>query len=73
MSADKRVAELEQLAREEGLMLPMPAEMIVRYERQGKVVDLMTGAVYDAITVQPTPAAKAVAYLLADVRNEFLV
>ncbi len=43
----------------------MPVEVIVYFERHGKVVDLVTGKVYDDVVATPTPAAKAVAYLLA--------
>lgn len=60
-------AELEALAREEGITLPMPIEMIVYFERMGKIVDLETGRVYDMVTVTPTPNAKAVAHLLSEV------
>jgi hypothetical protein len=58
------------LAREEGIKLPIPPEMIVYFEKQGRIVDLMTGRVYNAVTVQPTPVATAVAYLLAQAEGE---
>lgn len=70
MSADPRVQELLELAQEEGLTLPMPVDMIVYFERMGKVVDLITGQVYDMVTVQPTSSAKAVAYLLSETVGE---
>lgn len=70
---DSHYAELEQLAREEGITLPMPTDMIVWFERQGKVVDLLTGAVYDAIAVAPTRSAKSVAYLLAEVEGVVVI
>ena len=41
----KRIAELEELAEQEGLRLPKPAGCIALYERAGKVVDLRTGAI----------------------------
>ncbi len=68
---DPRVQELEQLAQEEGIRLPMPVEMICYFERQGKVVDLETGQVYDAVTVQPSAIAQAVCHLLQGVEGEF--
>lgn len=40
-----RIIELEMLAAEEGIRLPMPAAMIVALEETGAVVDLVTGAV----------------------------
>jgi hypothetical protein len=64
MSSDPRVKELEAFARESGLTLPYPADVIVYFEEQHRIVDLESGAVYDAITVTPEPSAKAVAYLL---------
>lgn len=70
---DNHYAELEALAREEGIKLPMPIEMIIYFERQGKIVDLETGKVYDAITVEPTASGKAVAYLLAGVVGEVAI
>jgi hypothetical protein len=66
MNADPRVQELLALVHEEGIRLPMPPDMIVYFENQDKVVCLVTGKVYDAVTVQPTPSAQAVAHLLQD-------
>lgn len=40
-----RIRELIDLAAEEGIDLPMPAEEIVRLEAAGYVVDLETGAI----------------------------
>ena len=40
-----RIAELEDLARTEGLTLPMPAGVIALHECAGHVIDLHTGAV----------------------------
>lgn len=40
---DKRIVELLALAKEEGLTLPYPAELIVAMEDRGCVVDLRTG------------------------------
>lgn len=44
----KRIAELEQLAREEGITLPMGAATIARHESHGRYVDLTTGSIGDA-------------------------
>lgn len=41
----KRIEELEQLAAEEGLTLPWPAEVIAGIEARGGYVDLMSGLV----------------------------
>lgn len=40
-----RIAELEELAEQEGLPLPMPAGVIALHECAGHVVDLVTGDV----------------------------
>ena len=42
---DPRVHELEQLARDEGITLPWPAEVIVQMEEKGHYVDLNTGLI----------------------------
>lgn len=42
---DPRVHELEQLARDEGITLPWPAEVIVQMEDKGHYVDLTTGLI----------------------------
>lgn len=42
---EKRVADLLELAAEEGLTLPLPAEVIARLEATGATVDLVTGAI----------------------------
>lgn len=65
VNADPRIGELLDLARDEGIRLPMPPDMIVYFERMGKVVCLQTGKVYDEVTVTPTRQAQAVSYLLA--------
>jgi len=70
--ADPRVAELEALAAD-GLLLPMPASMIVWFEDRGKLVDLVTGMVYDTVAVTPTTQAKAVLHLLVEVVGEFAI
>ena len=62
---DQRIAELEELAREEGIELPLPAHMIVAYERSGYIVDLCSGMIYKSVTVAPSAHAKAVSYLLS--------
>ncbi len=67
---DPRIAELEQLAREEGLRLPYPAHYIAWLEDRGRIVDLTTGKVYCGIVATPTHSAKAVAYLLGHVEGE---
>lgn len=67
---DPRITELETLAREEGITLPMPPAKIVELENRGYVVDLTTGVVLGAITAEPTPSGSAVCYLLADVVGE---
>lgn len=70
---DIRVIELEALAREEGITLPMPAETIVYHESQGRIVDLETGQVYSNVTVQPAKHARAVAYLLGDAKEDAVI
>lgn len=70
---DRRAIELEALAREEGIILPMPAETIVYHESQGRIVDLVTGQVYINVMVQPAKHAKAVAYLLQEVEEELVL
>ena len=40
-----RIAALEDLARTEGLVLPMPASVIAQHELLGAVVDLRSGVV----------------------------
>jgi hypothetical protein len=60
MTTDRRIAELNDLAAQEGLVLPLPAELIVVYELAGHVVDLVTGDVIwngAAQRVTPSPAA----------------
>ena len=64
--SDPRIAELQDLAREEQITLPMPVDLIVYFERHGRIVDLMTGVVYADITVATMPSAKAVCHLLAE-------
>lgn len=66
MSTDKRIVELEEVARESGLTLPYPADYILFLEDNGRVVDLVTGTVYSNVTVTPAPSAQAVAYLLGN-------
>lgn len=39
----QRIAELEDLAVQEGITLPMPASVIALYEQAGHVVDLHSG------------------------------
>lgn len=61
--SDPRVCELEALALEEGFPLPMPATLIARLERQGYVVDLLTGEVCRNISVAVEPSAQALCHL----------
>lgn len=46
--ADRRIEELEQLARDEGITLPYPSEVIVGLEEKGRYVDLQTGLIGDS-------------------------
>lgn len=45
MTHQQRIAELNELAAEEGIKLPLPVELIVVYELAGHVVNLVTGDV----------------------------
>lgn len=47
VTADERIAELLELAEEEGITLPMTPEEIVAEEDKGNVVDLVTGEVIE--------------------------
>ncbi len=67
---DPRIAELEQLAREEGLRLPYPAHYIAWLEDRGRIVDLETGCVYTDVTVKLEASGRAVAHLLQDAMGE---
>lgn len=42
-SRQKRIDELNELAAEEGITLPWPADVIVGMEERGQYVDLTTG------------------------------
>jgi hypothetical protein len=64
---DPRIAELEQLAHEEGLVLPMAPSLIVGMEDRGYVVDLITGAVFRPVVGVLIANARAVAYPLSDI------
>ena len=64
--SDPRVLELETWARENGLTLPLPADMIVFFEDQQRIVDLETGAVYNSIIVTPDPCAQAICHLMSN-------
>lgn len=55
----KRVRELETLAQEERIALPMPAKWIATLEALGYVVDLATGDWTDAEGVAYMPTDKA--------------
>ena len=43
--ADPRIAELTELAVNEGITLPLPVSLILWFEDRGCVVDLLTGSV----------------------------
>ncbi len=70
---DPRIAELLELAAIEGFRLPMPASMILFFEDRGRVVDLRTGKVSNAIVGTPTPSGYAVSHLLRDVVGEVVI
>ena len=55
----RRVAELNALAAEEGLRLPMPAQYIATLEALGYMVDLLTGEWVDADGVRYMPTQEA--------------
>ena len=55
----RRVAELNALAAEEGLRLPLPAHYIATLEALGYVVDLLTGEWTDADGVRYMPTQQA--------------
>jgi len=61
--SDTRVAELQALAIEEGLRLPMAADLISFFERHGYVVDLTTGEVHHNVAVALSPNAMALCHL----------
>lgn len=62
-TTDTRVVELEELAREEGIKLPMAADMIAFFESQGYVVDLQTGEAIKNVSVDLSPHHKALSHL----------
>lgn len=71
---DKRVVELEQLAHEENITLPYPADYIVWLEDHGRMVDLNSGdVIYAKLVAVPTTSAEAVAYLLAGIAGEVAI
>lgn len=43
MSVEQRIADLLELAAQEGLVLPLPPEEIANHEVAGHIVDLVTG------------------------------
>ena len=55
----RRVAELNALAAEEGLRLPLPAQYIATLEALGYMVDLVTGTWTDADGVRYMPTQEA--------------
>jgi hypothetical protein len=68
---DVRVQELQDFAASEGIMLPMPPQMILWFEDRGCVVDLHTGIAHRATVGTPTPSGRAVSHLLRNVVGEF--
>lgn len=54
--------ELEELAHEEGIKLPMPPDMIAYFESQGYTVDLHSGEV-SKVAVELSPNYKALSHL----------
>jgi hypothetical protein len=67
-SQDPRIQELLDLAREEGIKLPYPIDLILWLEDRGRVVNLHDGSVtlaYDSLAM-PTPSGVAVTHLLHD-------
>ena len=71
MYCDPRINELQALAREERITLPYPAHYIAWLKDRGRVVDLISGEVYNAIVATPTVHARAVCHLLAEVEGEY--
>lgn len=61
--SDPRVIELEALASDEGFRLPMAADLIAYFERQGYIVDLVSGEVCRDISVTVEPCAQALCHL----------
>ena len=59
----RRTKELRELAAEEGITLPMPAEWIAALEAAGIMVDLVTGEWQspDGVRYAPTAAARKMA------------
>jgi hypothetical protein len=68
---DPRIDELEALAREESITLPLPVDLILFLEDRGRIVDLVTGEVLNAVTVKLEASGKAVAHLLEHVEGEY--
>ncbi len=65
MSTDKRIAELQEVARESGLTLPYPPDYILFLEDNGRIVDLESGEVlYSVPVATPTRHAQAIVHLL---------
>lgn len=55
----RRAREVRELAQEEGLLLPMPAEWVATLEALGYTVDLVTGKWTDAAGVEFWPTEQA--------------
>jgi hypothetical protein len=64
MNNQTRIAELHAFAVEEGIELPLHAELIIWLEERGCVVDLLTGRATLPVVGTPTPSGKAVNHLL---------
>lgn len=65
MSRQQRINELEQLAADENITLPFPAEVIARLEEQGQYVNLTTGMVgssSETISLTPIGEAELIAF-----------
>jgi hypothetical protein len=71
---DSAIYELTELAREEGIKLPFPADYIAFLERHGRLVDLVSGeVVYSRLVAVPTPNAQAIVHLLAELHGEIVI
>ena len=66
----RRAREVRELAAQEGIPLPMPAEWIATLEALGYVVDLHTGQWTDAEDVRYMPTEAAQRLTLEDTQHE---
>jgi len=67
---NQRATELQELAAEEGITLPLSVDLILWLEDRGWVVCLETGRATLPSIYAPTPIAKAVSHLLSDAEIE---